>query len=263
MASSSEARLKQAYEADEIANNARRQARAIAFASFAAIGYYGLALGRGDPPEDTVVPKAGAVLIMAPLALNLSAMSVRDGSKKYARRIAAGLLLCACGDACLELENSESFEDIKGLLFLGGLGSFLVGHVLYIAAFAVNRFKIRLLVSTPLLLYVLGIFLVLYDSLPSGLIAPVGLYASTIGWMAVMACSRQPAGVAHSTWSKCTAVAGALLFAASDTVLAINKFVKPIPQAKGVVMATYFGAQALIAASVRGAGGRAKAKKSQ
>jgi uncharacterized membrane protein YhhN len=78
--------------------------------------------------------------------------------------------------------------------------------------------------------------------------------------MVILACSRQPAGTTHSRWSSRTAIAGALLFGVSDTVLALDRFV---PWAKhsaapGLVMSTYFMGQGLISLSAKGAGGKPK-----
>lgn len=215
----------------------------------------GILLAEGQAPEMTVLPKAGSVLLMALDAIALGACDASGRSTRYARRLALGLLFCAGGDACLELEHSKSLAPMKEGLFLAGLGCFLIGHLLYVWAFTANRFKLRPIVVSPLMGYVLCVFLVLQPHLPTALLAPVFIYACAIGWMVVLACSRQPAGT-HSQWSKRSAVCGALIFTVSDTVLALNKFVSPIQGAKGIVMATYFLGQAAIAASARGAGGK-------
>ena len=55
-----------------------------------------------------------------------------------------------------------------------------------------------------------------------------------------------------SLWSWRCAAAGATIFAASDTVLAINRFAGAVPYAKLVIMATYYLAQYSIALSARG-----------
>lgn len=243
------------------AQQARRYARALGWASFASAGYYGLAWSRGDPPEWIVIPKVGAILLMAPLATQLGASEAADDSASYAWRIGVGLVLCAVGDACLEFEGSPAFSpNSKSILFLGGICSFLAGHVAYIFAFSVNRFKIRALFAIPLLGYACMLFLYLRPYLPSALIAPVFIYATAIGWMAVMACSREPAGAANASSSRWAAVSGAAFFIASDSVLAISKFVAPLRDAKSIVMATYFLAQGLITFSARGAGGRRRSK---
>ncbi len=249
-------KLQEAYERDAAAFEARRRARALTAAIFATTGYYGLTLAdKNVPPEHSVIPKVGAVLLMALLSLVLGS-SGYDGSERYARRVAVGLTLCACGDACLEMESMEGLEvRQKKALFLGGLGAFLLGHLVYIFAFASNKYVLKLRVICPLLAYVLGVFLVLYPSLPAELVAPVFIYACAIGWMAIMACSRSAAG-AHTRWSERAAAAGALIFAVSDTVLAVNRFVTPLRAAKALIMVTYFVGQAAIAISSRGAGAK-------
>jgi len=52
-----------------------------------------------------------------------------------------------------------------------------------------------------------------------------------------------------SNKSKLYAVLGAALFVASDTIIALDKFAEPIPDAKFYVMVTYYLGQVLIAAS--------------
>ena len=44
---------------------------------------------------------------------------------------------------------------------------------------------------------------------------------------------------------------GAVLFLASDSLLAIHRFVSPLPASDLLVMGTYWGAQTAIAASAR------------
>lgn len=184
--------LEQSEQAEAAATTAGRQAWAFGFASYAVTGFYGLALMRGEPQSDAVIPKAGAVLLMAPLALNLGASVVGEDSSRYARRICAGLIFCAGGDACLALEDSDAYKDVKQLLFLGGLGCFLVGHLLYMSAFAANRFKVRKVVAGAILVYVLSICIVLYPSLPTALIAPVLLCKAELARACVPCTSTRP-----------------------------------------------------------------------
>ena len=184
--------LEQSEQAEAAATTAGRQAWAFGFASYAVTGFYGLALMRGEPQSNAVIPKAGAVLLMAPLALNLGASIVGEDSSRYARRICAGLIFCAGGDACLALEDSDAYKDVKQLLFLGGLGCFLVGHLLYMSAFAANRFKVRKVVAAAILVYVLSICIVLYPSLPTALIAPVLLCKAELARACVPCTSTRP-----------------------------------------------------------------------
>jgi uncharacterized membrane protein YhhN len=69
---------------------------------------------------------------------------------------------------------------------------------------------------------------------------PVALYTVVIGAMVI---------VAFDTGEPLIAV-GATVFAASDSILALDRFVRPRPWARVVVMVTYHVGQALIVAGV-------------
>ena len=53
---------------------------------------------------------------------------------------------------------------------------------------------------------------------------------------------------------------GALVFVVSDSILAANKFVAPLPMAKYLIMVTYYSGQGLIALSVGSDGSIVAAK---
>ena len=84
--------------------------------------------------------------------------------------------------------------------------------------------------------------------------APVLAYVVVLASMAVLALARQwrrpqPAAVGASSarW----AAAGALLFVASDSLLAWDRFAGGLPLASLLVLSTYHGAQYAIARSVK------------
>ena len=85
---------------------------------------------------------------------------------------------------------------------------------------------------------------VLWRALPAGLHLPVIVYVAAISTMGAQALGR--ARVRGDAASAAVA-AGALLFMASDTLLALNRFVAPLPAAPLLVLSTYFTAQLLIA----------------
>ena len=72
------------------------------------------------------------------------------------------------------------------------------------------------------------------------LVAPVALYLVVILTMAVLAAN---VGVP-------AALAGAVLFVVSDTTLAVNRFVRPLPHGDVAVHLTYHLAQALLVLSL-------------
>ena len=84
----------------------------------------------------------------------------------------------------------------------------------------------------------------LLPHLGAGLQIPVAVYVFFIALMGAQAIGR---AIALQTPSARWVAAGSLLFMASDSLLAINKFVSPIPLSPLWILGTYFAAQLLIA----------------
>ncbi|MFJ8514802.1 lysoplasmalogenase [Lysinibacillus xylanilyticus] len=166
------------------------------------------------------------------LIIILAATPKNLGIKKYQLLIVIGLVFCMVGDYTLQW-------------FLIGLTSFLIGHIFYIFAFSsTNERQVPTWAKIVLLVYgasmavwiagtvfssgeiVLGIAVIAYISV-----------ILTMGWTAIRT---------GSTY----ATIGALLFISSDSYLAINKFVMPLPFSHEFIMLTYYSAQILIALSI-------------
>ncbi|WP_337983124.1 lysoplasmalogenase [Lysinibacillus sp. C5.1] len=152
--------------------------------------------------------------------------------KKYQLFIIIGLVFCMIGDYTLQW-------------FLIGLTSFLIGHVFYIFAFSgTSEQPVPTWAKIGLLLYgaamAIWIASTVFKSGETVLTFAVLAYISiilTMGWTAIRTGSP-------------FAIIGALLFIASDSYLAINKFIMPLPFAHEVIMMTYYSAQILIALSI-------------
>jgi uncharacterized membrane protein YhhN len=185
----------------------------------AAVDWWAVATDR-RPVEYVLKPATMLVLIAAAVALP---EPVSDGARLF---MVAGLVCSLAGDVFLMLDEK---------LFIGGLASFLVGHLMYVVGL------VRFGDTTPALLGV-GVVLVLAASALIGsrvlrgageqdarLAGPVAVYLSVISLMVVMAF-----GTAVPV-----AIAGAVLFYASDGVLGWNKFVQPIPHGRLAIMTTY------------------------
>ncbi|MCM3288941.1 lysoplasmalogenase [Paenibacillus sp. MER 180] len=162
-----------------------------------------------------------------------------DKLKMYKVLVVIGLVFSIAGDALL-LNNGNEW-------FMLGLFSFLVGHLFYVAAM-IRRWEFSLLTLVcviPIGLYswLIGWQLnngIMANSGNSDLWLPVAVYVSVISlmcWAAIM--SRN--------WY---AAVGAILFAASDSILAWNKFVSDVPASGIWIMLTYFAAQLFIAGSI-------------
>jgi uncharacterized membrane protein YhhN len=165
-------------------------------------------------------------------------------STRQQRFVRIGLVLSLVGDVCL-LWPKEGF--------LPGLVSFLLAHLAYIAAFCVPvRFAARPLVFVAYGVVAALILSQLWPGVPDALRVPVLGYVVCLATMAAQAAVwwRSGAGSADERLAR-TAAIGGLLFMTSDSLLAINKFVLPLPFASLWILATYWAAQWAIASSLR------------
>ncbi|MGY8913701.1 MAG: lysoplasmalogenase, partial [Flavobacteriales bacterium] len=138
------------------------------------------------------------------------------------------------------------FDHISELYFILGLGSFLLAHVCYAFCFYLQRSsktRIDFWIMTLLLIgYGVALYILLYAHL--GIIKiPVALYILAILIMVIMAYRRK---IKVSGSSFLLVFIGALSFIISDSLLAINKFLIPLPYSNFLVMGTYAIAQYLI-----------------
>lgn len=160
------------------------------------------------------------------------------------RWVRAGLWLSLAGDVFLMWPQG----------FLPGLVSFLLAHLAYIVAFTRGlRFAAR---WQPFALYgaVAALLLArLWPGIPAPLQAPVVAYVACLASMAAQAGALWLAarGGLDAPLARRAAIGG-LLFMTSDALLAFNKFDAPLPLASVWILATYWTAQVLIAASMRG-----------
>ena len=130
-------------------------------------------------------------------------------------------------------------------LFIPGLVAFLLAHIAYIVRL---RQDAPWLASRRALALTLGVGALMYTvlwlgGLPAGLRGPVAAYVVVIALMAAQALGR--ASVRRDQASVLVAV-GACFFMLSDTLLALNRFVTPLPMAQLGVLATYYTAQCLM-----------------
>lgn len=156
----------------------------------------------------------------------------------YRPLIVAGLVCSLAGDVFLMLPRER---------FVAGLVSFLFAHLFYVAAFALDGGGARpsAWAAVPLVLYGALMLGLLWPRL-SALRVPVVVYVAAILLMAWLAACRWLAlgGVGGAS-----AFAGALLFVASDSALAWNRFRGGFDGAQALILGTYFPAQLLIALS--------------
>ncbi|WP_049411373.1 lysoplasmalogenase [Stenotrophomonas geniculata] len=164
----------------------------------------------------------------------------------YRRAVLAGMLLSCVGDIALMLPMDA---------FVPGLVAFLLAHVCYIVAFRDGLRAGRGLLAASVLLAAFAVLNVLglWPHLPVPMRVPVLAYVVVLASMAALALARQwrsPQPDAVDARSARWAAAGALLFVASDSLLAWDRFAGGLPLASLLVLSTYYGAQYAIARSV-------------
>ncbi|HKR01033.1 MAG TPA: lysoplasmalogenase [Pyrinomonadaceae bacterium] len=158
-------------------------------------------------------------------------------SSFYKYAIIAGLLFSLAGDIFLMLPTDR---------FMEGLLSFFVAHLFYIAALTYESGpELSILSAVPFLIYGSQMLRVLWPHLGK-LRLPVMAYMLVILLMGWTAASRR---LLTDQEGSLLSFIGALLFIASDSVLAIDKFKGRLRSAQLIILSTYFMAQWLIALS--------------
>lgn len=162
----------------------------------------------------------------------LAAWTLREGRGLLGRLVTLGLVASAVADVAIESS------------FLLGLALFLLAHLVYVASFVADERALHLPRAIPFALYAVLMYLFLAPGL-GGLAVPVGLYATAISAMMWRAAARIRPGQ-RAGW---LALAGALAFGLSDTLLALHRFHAPIAGGSYAIMLTYWAGQLGIAAS--------------
>ncbi|MBO3116606.1 lysoplasmalogenase [Winogradskyella sp. DF17] len=149
--------------------------------------------------------------------------------------ILAGLIFSILGDVILMIVNDWAHA------FTSGLIAFLTAHLFYCRAFWLQRDKAKsaLPIIVSFLTYGFAIFFFLKDDLGEMMI-PVIVYMLVIITMATLAYLRKKSTTAFTHW---LVFGGALLFVISDSLLAIDKFSKPLSFSHISIMITYAFAQ--------------------
>lgn len=171
------------------------------------------------------------------LALLLVLQTWRSGRLpgKAAAWLGVALTGSLAGDVFLMLDG----------LFIPGLVAFLLAHLAYIVLFrqGTRWWPVRPVLAACLAYAALMVAVLWMGGLPPGLRGPVAVYALVISLMAAQAIGR--AWLQRDRASVMVA-AGAVAFVLSDTLLALNRFISPLPASAVWVLGTYYAAQCLI-----------------
>jgi uncharacterized membrane protein YhhN len=165
-------------------------------------------------------------------------------SPRYRRAVAIGMALSLVGDVCLMLPVD---------LFLPGLVAFLLAHIAYIVAFAPGSGgKARGLAFGLVAIIAAANLFGLLPRVDAALKIPVVAYTVVLASMAAFALARAwtPAVMSTLPRSARMGAIGAVLFMASDSLLAWDRFGGGIPMSALLVLGTYYAAQWCIARSV-------------
>ena len=158
------------------------------------------------------------------------------------RWLGGALTLSSLGDFFLGVQRLGKLDAES--LFLLGLGSFLIAHLVYIAMFRKYRALVwwkpspaRVLGVVTILVAVAAMLGILRQSLGSMLI-PVVAYSLVLSGMGISAMLAD--------FGTSLAGFGALLFIASDAMIAISKFRRPFSYSEQLIWITYYSAQFFI-----------------
>jgi uncharacterized membrane protein YhhN len=186
--------------------------------------------GVESPGNATFIFSCGAALLYGTMAaapprfvasvvktLAVALLAVLAGMQQGHWLLVLALALSAAGDLFLSRPGEKAF--------LAGLASFLAAHIAYIALFAIVGGGPGVLVAAPwrgalaavLIVYGLVMLMLLMRRIGPSLRGPVTVYIVAILCM----------GVSALTLDAPLVIAGALLFMASDTLLATEKFLLP------------------------------------
>ncbi|VDG96985.1 YhhN-like protein [Lysinibacillus sphaericus] len=183
-------------------------------------------------PEEPVGIKIAFKLVPMMLIILYAATNTSLVTPLYKKIVLIGLAVSMVADAAI-------------YWFMAGLATFLVAHLFYIVAFRTARRKsVPLIAAIPLILY--GIFMVFWIAVPQIASGEVVLGVAIIAYMGVILLMGWEAIRTRLP----LVIIGALLFICSDSFLAIDRFVTPLPGRDALVMITYYAAQVFFAASI-------------
>ena len=153
--------------------------------------------------------------------------------------ITAGLIFSLAGDIFLQLQTKW---------FRFGLASFLIAHLAYICAIGMPGGSAPFIgghwiAAAIALCCLVAIYTPMHRHLARERV-PVALYAVVIAALLFVTLLQWLNG------GSLILLAGVILFSISDSLLAVNRFVRPWPSAQYQVMSTYYSAQLLIALSL-------------
>jgi uncharacterized membrane protein YhhN len=195
------------------------------------VAYLRFTGGEAAPMRTAVKTAAIAILSILPLTY----LGTPDAPTVALLLLALALGLSALGDFFLALKDQSRF-------FVPGLGSFLAAHVAYVVAFLPYVSAPSVLASVVLVAALVASALLIAKIAPKlgRLCVPVFAYFAVIMTMVAAALS-----IREASW---VLGAGAVVFALSDSLIAVRKFWTPFAFINEAVWITYIAAQFMLVA---------------
>lgn len=207
--------------------------------------------------QNRISPTMCAYVQLAALATATQVLSWMELYQMF--KPLAMLTLMFIGWSAVDLDNSTKAWLVRALglswvgdvlllypgMFVAGLLAFLAAHVCYIVMLSKDSpwLHSRRALAWSMSAAVLVFVVLDQNGLPTELRWPVAAYVLVIATMAAQAWGRAK----HLGHSASRLVAwGSLWFMVSDSLLALDKFVSPLPEAGLWVLATYYLAQGFI-----------------
>jgi uncharacterized membrane protein YhhN len=197
---------------------------------------------------DFPIPSFFAKALIIPSLMLLFHNETRGKYNLFSRLILTGLFFSWLGDVLLQIPDLNAYIQLSpDLLFIGGLGAFLITHLFYFVAFILPKgknsiFSSRVHMLVVVVLYGAVMIYFLYDNLGE-MKVPVFAYTLVIVLMLLAAMNRQ-GKVSINSYN--LVALGASLFIVSDSLIAVGKFHGNFPYGNIIIMITYVAAQYLI-----------------
>ena len=180
----------------------------------------------------------GSIIKPLPIILfSIIAFSRQSKKSKYStsRYTALALALSSVGDVLLDLDTSNNYY------FLAGLSFFLLAHLVYAISFAEYNISHSWINACLFSLLPFVSISIHWQGIPSSLRFAVFIYSCVIAYMAYVSFSAKLGD------KRLRALIGVFLFIVSDSMLALDRFGPVrIPQAKFLVMITYYSSQYML-----------------
>lgn len=193
--------------------------------------------------------RAGRYLCKPLASLGFLALGVASGALEpghgYGHLVFAGLVLSFLGDVFL-------MADERPALFLAGLGSFLLGHVAYAAAFLCHGVSAPAALGAAVLLgpVAFAVWRWLRPHLPGDMVIAVLAYIFVICAMEALATGATARARSLAVPGAPLMLLGATLFWISDLAVARRQFVDPSAWNAAWGLPLYYAGQGVLALSI-------------